>query len=261
LREISNALKRRLEDLTVPNHLAVIPDGNRRWAAELGLSVMEGHRAGFEVAKSLSRFCRRIGIHTLTIWAFSTENWKRDAAQVSALMALYEDWLTELLAEAIEEEVRVIHLGRLEGLPKGATGPAAAAGFPEGLPISLQQGLIDIENKTAGHERNVINLAINYGGEDEVSRAVGKLIRDSNLREGNHDGLDLANFLDTAGQLHPNPDVVWRTSGEMRSSGFLPLQSAYAELVFSPKFFPALTEEDVLEMVAEYSARIRRFGG
>src|SRR5687767_142631 len=103
-----NDLKSRLAGARIPAHLAVIPDGNRRWAAAQGLTVMEGHRKGFEVAKRLSRFCREIGIHTITIWAFSTENWRRSSDQVSGLMALYEDWLNELLPEAVEEQVRVI---------------------------------------------------------------------------------------------------------------------------------------------------------
>jgi undecaprenyl diphosphate synthase len=241
----------RLGDATIPHHLAVIPDGNRRWAGERGQTVMQGHRKGFEVAKNLSRFCRKIGIHTITIWAFSTENWKRSADQVSALMALYEEWLTDLLAEAIEEEVRVVHLGRLDGLPEGTEEVAAAAGFPSGLPESLKRAIVEIEDKTESFERNLINLAINYGGADEVQRAIAKM----------SPGDSIADFLDTAGQPHPNPDIVWRTSGEMRSSGFLPLQSAYAEMVFTPKFFPSLTEEDVVDTVLEYSARIRRFGG
>ena len=242
----------RLGDATIPQHLAVIPDGNRRWASERGQTVMQGHRKGFEVAKNLSRFCRRIGVHTITIWAFSTENWKRSADQVAALMALYEEWLTELLPEAIEEEVRVVHLGRLDGLPEGSEQVAAAAGFPSGLPDSLRRAIVEIEDKTESFQRNVINLAINYGGADEVQRAIAKMrSADDNI----------ADFLDTAGQPHPNPDIVWRTSGEMRSSGFLPLQSAYAEMVFTSKFFPSLTEEDVVDTVLEYSARIRRFGG
>lgn len=245
----------------IPRHLAIIPDGNRRWAAVRSESVTAGHRAGFEVAKQLSRYCRKIGIHTATFWAFSTENWRRTPLEVASLLALYEEWIADLLPEAIEEQVRVIHVGRLEGVPDGSQEAAAAAGFPDGLPDSLREALVDIEQKTRGFENNVVNLAINYGGADEVKRAIERMFDQARLTGQDPGELNVQDFLDTANQPHPNPDIVWRTSGEFRSSGFLPLQSTYAELVFTPKFFPDLTDQDVLDTVLEYSARIRRFGG
>ena len=246
---------------SIPKHLAIIPDGNRRWAAARNESVTSGHRAGFEVAKQLSRFCRKIGIHTATFWAFSTENWRRTPMEVAALLALYEEWIADLLDEAIAEQVRVIHVGRLEGVPDGSQEAAAAAGFPEGLPESLREALINIEQKTRSYEKNVVNLAINYGGADEIKRAIERLCDQLRLTGQHPSELDVQDFLDTANQPHPNPDIVWRTSGEMRSSGFLPLQSTYAEMVFTPKLFPDLRDQDVLDTVLEYSARIRRFGG
>ena len=245
----------------IPHHLAIIPDGNRRWAAQRDRSVTAGHRAGFEVAKKLSRYCRRIGIHTATFWAFSTENWRRLPHEVSALLALYEEWIADLLPEAIEEQVRVVHVGRLVGVPEGLERDAADAGFATGLPESLQSALADIEQKTATFERNVVNLAINYGGADEMKRAIRRLVDHATLTAQDPGTLEVDDFLDTAGQPYPNPDIVWRTSGELRTSGFLPLQSTYAELVFTPKLFPDLTDQDVLETVLEYSARVRRFGG
>ncbi|MGH2771568.1 MAG: polyprenyl diphosphate synthase [Actinomycetota bacterium] len=251
----------RLEGATVPKHLAVIPDGNRRWAMNLNKSVVAGHRAGFEVAKRLSRFCRRIGIHTTTVWAFSTENWRRSSDQVSALMELYLEWIRDLTPEAIKEEVRVVHLGRLEGVPDEAKAAAEAAGHPDGLPSRLRDAIRQIETDTAAYDKNVINLAINYGGADEVQRAVQKLVARAAAIGKDPADLDILHFLDTAGQPHPNPDILWRTSGEFRSSGFLPLQAAYAEMIFTPKLFPDLAEADVVEAVEEYSARKRRFGG
>lgn len=252
---------RRLEGARVPAHLAIILDGNRRWAEANAKTPIEGHRAGFEVAKRLSRFCRRIGIHTVTAWAFSTENWRRPPEEVSALMALFEEWLRDLLPEAVEEEVRVVHIGRREGVPSDVAAGAAAAGFPGGLPPTLREAIEEAEEKTGYFERNVINLAINYGGGDEIRRAVARLLDHARSTRQDPSRLDIEAFLDTAGQPHPNPDLVWRMSGEFRLSGFLPLQSAYAELVFTPKYFPDLTEEDVVDAVLEYSARVRRFGG
>jgi undecaprenyl diphosphate synthase len=251
----------RLGDARIPQHLAVIPDGNRRWAWEHGLSPVEGHRRGFEVARRLSRFCRRIGIHTVTLWAFSTENWKRSPEEVTALFALYEAWIRDLMGEAVEEEVRVLHIGRREGPPLGMGPELERTGFPDGLPRSLLAAIDDIQEATAGFDRNVISLAINYGGADELQRAVGRLLAEAGATGADPGDLLLGDFLDTAGQPHPSPDIVWRTSGEYRSSGFLPLQAAYAELVFTPKYCPDVDEDDVVDAVLEYSARVRRFGG
>lgn len=251
----------RLGDARIPAHLAVIPDGNRRWAWEHGVSPVEGHRRGFEVARRLARFCRRIGIHTVTLWAFSTENWKRSPEEVAALFALYESWILDLIDEAVDEEVRVLHLGRREGAPHGMDEAAARAGYPDGLPPSLLAALDRIQAETCGFDRNVIALALNYGGADELQRAVSRLLDHARAEGADPTSLSLGDFLDTTGQLHPNPDVVWRTSGEYRSSGFLPLQAAYAELVFTPKYCPDVDENDVVDAILEYSARVRRFGG
>jgi undecaprenyl diphosphate synthase len=251
----------RLSGARIPLHLAVVPDGNRRWALSRGSNPVDGHRKGFEISKRLSRFCRDIGIHTVTVWAFSTENWRRAAAETSTLLSLFEDWLYDLLPEVIEEEIRVIHVGRKEGVPLSVREDAEAAGFPEGLPISLREALMELEQKTASFERNIINLAINYGGADEIQRAIEKMIAIAGSSGQDASLLQIEDFLDTAGQPYPSPDLVWRTSGEFRSSGFLPLQSAYAEMIFTPKYFPELSEEDVVEAVLEYSGRMRRFGG
>jgi undecaprenyl diphosphate synthase len=255
------ALLERAKDYRKPAHMAIIPDGNRRWADEQGLSPVEGHRAGFEVAKKLSRFCRRLGLHTVTVWAFSTENWRRPPVEVAALMALFEEWLRDLLPEAIEEGVRVIHIGRRDGLPDGAGAHAEAAGFPDGLAETLKDAITEIEEKTASFENNIINLAINYGGADEVQRATIKLIEHARATGVDPASLQITDFLDTVGQPHPLPDLIWRTSGELRLSGFMPLQSSYAEFAFTPKHFPDLDRVDVVDAVEEYSRRLRRFGG
>ncbi|GAC1373333.1 MAG: isoprenyl transferase [Actinomycetota bacterium] len=251
----------RLVGARIPAHLAVIPDGNRRWAWERGLSPIEGHRKGFEVARRLSRFARRVGIHTVTLWAFSTENWKRSPEEVAALFQLYESWILDLLPEAVEEKTQVLHIGRRHGPPLGMADEAARAGFPDGLPPPLLAAIDKIEAETAQFCDNAINLAINYGGADEIQRAFGRLLVYATQAGLDPLALDPADFLDTTGQAHPNPDLVWRTSGEYRSSGFLPLQAAYAELVFNAKYCPDIDEDDVADAILEYSARVRRFGG
>lgn len=258
---VTEDARERLAGATIPLHLAVIPDGNRRWANDHGVPAIEGHRTGFEMARNLARFCRDIGIHTVTLWAFSTENWRRSPEEVAGLMALYEHWLTDLIDEAIEEEVRIVHLGRLEGLPDNVRDAGHEAGFPDGMPESLKQAIRTAEMKTASFGGNVINVAINYGGADEIQRAVARLLARAGETGQDPTSLDIEAFLDTAGQRYPNPDIVLRTSGEYRSSGFLPLQSAYAEMIFTPKYFPALDRGDVVDVVLEYSARVRRFGG
>jgi len=251
----------RLAGARIPAHLAVIPDGNRRWAWEHGFSTVEGHRRGFEVARGLARFCRRAGIHTVTMWAFSTENWKRPPDEVAALFSLYESWILDLLPEAVDEEVRVVHIGRRDGPPRGMQDEADRAGFPDGMPPSLLAAIDKIQEETAGFDRNIISLAINYGGADELHRAMVRLLQAAAATGVDPAGLDLHDFLDTTGQPHPNPDLIWRTSGEYRSSGFLPLQAAYAELVFTTKYCPDIVESDVVDAILEYSARVRRFGG
>ena len=249
----------RLAGAQIPRHLAVIPDGNRRWAVEQGLPPIEGHRQGFEVARRLARFCRRVGIHTVTLWAFSTENWKRSPEEVAALFQLYESWILDLIPEAVEEEVRVVHIGRRDGAPLGMAEAASRAGFPGGLPPSLLAALDEIVGVTGHFERSMISLALNYGGADELQRAARRML-DAAGAGADPESLLLGDFLDTAGHPHPNPDIVWRTSGEYRSSGFLPLQAAYAELVFTTKYCPEVDEDDVVDAVLEYSARVRRFG-
>ena len=258
---VTKDAQERLAGATIPLHLAVIPDGNRRWASQHGVPAIEGHRTGFEIARSLARFCRDIGIHTVTLWAFSTENWRRSPDEVTALMILYEHWLTDLIDEAIEEEVRIVHLGRLDGLPANVADAGRHAGFPDGMPPPLKEAIRKAEASTASFRRNVINVAINYGGADEIQRAVARLLAHARTTGDDPASLDLEAFLDTAGQRYPNPDIVFRTSGEYRSSGFLPLQSAYAEMIFTPKLFPTLDRDDVVDIVLEYSARVRRFGG
>lgn len=228
--------------ITIPNHVAIIPDGNRRWAREHKLPLLEGHRRGFEVGIKIGRKLRSLGVNTTTFWAFSTENWNRTKAEVSYLMKMYEEFVEKNLKEALKEQIRIIHLGRKDRLPK-----------------SLLKKITDSEEKTKSFTKYILNVALDYGGRDEVIRAVRKIydlrFKIYDLKEENFN-----QFLDTHNQPHPYPDLIIRTSGEMRTSGLMIWQAAYAEYIFLNKHFPDLKDEDIEFAVEEYSRRQRRFG-
>ena len=220
---------------TLPDHIAIIPDGNRRWARKHGLPTLEGHRKGFDVGVKIARYIRSLGIHTLTVWAFSTENFNRTQEEVSYLMRLYEKMLDKFLSEALKDNVRIIHMGRKDRIPK-----------------SLLKKIEDVEQKTRDNTKYILNIALDYGGRDEVLRAIKKL---GNLTEES-----FPKFLDTTGQPYPNPDLIIRTSGEMRTSGLMIWQAAYAEFYFLQKHFPDLEPSDIDLAIEEFSKRQRRFG-
>ena len=222
------------------NHIAIIPDGNRRWAKEKGFPSLEGHRKGFDVAVDLARKIRQMGVSTLTLWAFSTENWKRTLDEVSYLMGLYEILIDKCLSEAIEDKVRVIHLGRKDRIPK-----------------SLLKKITDAENETKNFDKYFLNIALDYGGRDETLRTIGKL---QNSRTPISEE-EFGKLLDTGDQPFPEPEIIVRTSGEMRTSGFMIWQSIYSEWFFLDKYFPDLNIEDIKKIVDEYDlSRQRRFG-
>ncbi len=224
----------------LPKHLAIIPDGNRRWAKEKNLPSFEGHRRGFDTAVEISKYVRDLGIHTFTLWAFSTENWKRTKEEVGYLMRLYAEMTDKYLKEAKDDEVRIVHLGRKDRIPD-----------------YLLEKIVKAENETAHFSKNVLNIALDYGGRDEIVRAIQKLTTDDliNINEENFEDL-----LDTKNQPHPHPDLIIRTSGEMRTSGLYVWQAAYAELMFLNKHFPDLSKEDIDQAVQEFAKRQRRFG-
>src|SRR3989344_6425534 len=225
-----------------PNHIAIIPDGNRRWAREHGLPTLEGHRRGFEAARKIVKYARDVGIHTLTLWAFSTENWTRTKEEVSYLMKLYAEMTDKFLDEAVKDEVRVIHLGRKDRIP-------------EFLLKRIKNG----EEKTRNFTRNILNIAFDYGGRDEVLRTIKK-IKSSKLKVKGLSEENFDDFLYTRGQPYPNPDLIIRTSGEMRISGLMIWQAAYSELLFLNKHFPEMTTSDIDFAIEEYKRRQRRFG-
>ncbi len=223
----------------LPNHIAIIPDGNRRWAKERNLPTLEGHRRGAETSIKLSRKARQLGIPVLTFWAFSTENWSRAKDEVAGLFGLHH-MMKIYVKEAIQDNVRISHLGRKDRLPK-----------------DLLKSIEDAEEKTKNNDKYFLNIALDYGGQDEIIRAIHKLTHE-----------ELANLtpetfesnLDTAHLPYPNPDIIIRTSGEHRTSGFMPWQSAYSEYLFLDKYFPDMNEDDIEKAVEDFSNRKRRFG-
>jgi len=232
---------------TIPNHIAIIPDGNRRWAKEHGLPSLEGHRRGFDVAVKIGKKIRFLGIHTMTMWAFSTENWNRDSEEVSYLMKLYETFIEKNLREALKEKIRIIHLGRKDRVSK-----------------KLLERIQNSEEKTKDFKDYILNIALDYGGRDEIIRAIGKIpnssVRQAQDKIPNLSEENFGEFLDTADQPYPNPDLIIRTSGEQRTSGLMIWQAAYAEYIFIKKHFPDIKDKDIEMAIEEYSQRQRRFG-
>lgn len=226
----------------IPNHIAIIPDGNRRFAKAHNLPSFEGHRRGFEVALKVGRKIRSLGVNTMTMWAFSTENWNRTKEEVDYLMKMYERFVSKNLKEAMREKIKIIHIGRKDRIPK-----------------TLLEKLKNSVEKTKNFKNYILNIAIDYGGRDEIIRAIKRMENGKwkmeNLTENNFN-----QFLDTANQPYPNPDLIIRTSGEERTSGLMIWQGAYAEYVFFKKHFPELKDEDIDAAVEEYSRRQRRFG-
>ncbi|MDP3339901.1 polyprenyl diphosphate synthase [Frigidibacter sp.] len=228
-----------------PRHVAIIMDGNGRWATSRGWPRLVGHRKGAERVKEIVRACPDLGIEWLTVYAFSTENWKRSTEEVLGLMGIFARYI-EREADAMSAEgVRLRFIGARERLdPK------------------LQKLMAGIEARTAGNCRVNFTVAINYGGRDELLRAARRMCEDvasGVLAPEAADEAALTARLDTAG--FPDPDLVIRTSGETRTSNFLPWQAAYAEYEFSPVLWPDFTPEVLGEIVGRFGTRERRFGG
>lgn len=227
-------------DVTLPRHIVLIPDGNRRWAKEHGLSLEEGHRKGLEVVMDVARAAESWGIKYFTIWAFSTENWDRTRFEVGYLMRLFREFLKKHLKEFLERGVRVIHLGRRDRIPK-----------------FLREALDSVVRKTEKNDNFVFNIALDYGGRDEIVRAVKRILKlgkdPSKVSEE-----EFRHFLDTNGQ--PEPDLIIRTSGEKRLSGIMPFQAAYAELYFEKVNLPDFNKEKLKAAILDFSKRQRRFG-
>lgn len=222
----------------IPAHVAIIMDGNGRWASRKNLPRTEGHREGLKVAKRMVKAAENAGVRYLSLYTFSTENWKRAAEEVGFLMGLVAKYLLSEFDFYRENRVRIVHSGDISGLP-----PEAAK--------AIQKAVED----TADFDGITVNLAVNYGGRDEIIRAVKTLL----AKEECLDEKSIRECMDTPDI--PDPDLVIRTGGERRISNFLLWQAAYAELYFSDKLWPDWSEGDLMDALADYSRRDRRFGG
>lgn len=227
----------------VPNHIAIVLDGNRRWARARGLHTMEGHLAGFNAGKKVAEAARDFGVHTVTVWGFSTENWDRSPEEVDYLMKLLKRFVKDVLKKAADDQVRFIHLGRKDRLPK-----------------DLVNLMTKVEKETQGYTKHVLNAALDYGGRDEILRAVQGVVQDKVPAEKIDEKLFSA-YLDTADQPYPYPDLFIRPSGEQRTSGLLPWQMVYAEYYWESSNLPDFTPERLRDAIIDYSRRRRRFGG
>jgi len=234
-------LARRVEFDRLPRHVAIIMDGNGRWAGERHLPRVEGHRAGVEAVRDVVETSARLGLEVLTLYAFSVENWKRPAAEVSTLMMLLKRYLGLELATLLRNNIRFNVIGRVEALPP-----------------DIRTELLEAEHKTAKNTGMLFNIALNYGGRTEIVDAARRILS-SGLAPQDLDEDRFAQFLYTAGQ--PDPDLLIRTSGEMRVSNFLLWQIAYAEIWVTDTMWPDFRCRHLLEGVVAYQKRDRRFGG
>ncbi len=228
----------------LPRHIAIIMDGNGRWAHLRGLSRAEGHREGVKALKPLVKDCAAMGIQVLTVYAFSTENWARPQLEIDALMALLVEFLHSETAELKEEGVRIQTIGNVGGLPSAA-----------------QKAIGVAQRETESQTRMVLNLALNYGGRDELVRAVNRWLDDNRpVSEDRYiTATALASRLDTAGL--PDPDLLIRSSGELRISNFLLWQLAYAEIYVTETLWPDFNPNELRRAIDAYQKRVRRFGG
>lgn len=235
----------RIDWQKLPRHVAIIMDGNGRWAKGQGLLRTAGHSAGVKTLKNVLKTAIGLKLDALTVYAFSTENWKRPHAEVDFLMHLFSEYLQKELQEMNEDNVRIHFIGRLDGLPQ-----------------SLQKQMRDAEELMQNNTGIRFNVAANYGGQDELVRAMQALAAEAATGKIKPEDIDetmIENHLDTKGNLPV--DLVIRTSGDLRLSNFLLWQSAYAEFYFTDTNWPDFTPECFVDAMVDYAGRDRRFGG
>ncbi|MCI8547047.1 MAG: isoprenyl transferase [Clostridia bacterium] len=228
----------------IPNHVAIIMDGNRRWAKEKGIDYRLGHKEGAKTLEKIVRYAKKVGIKYITVYAFSTENWKRSEEEVGALMFLLKTYLDDYGKRADSENIKVKVLGDITVLSDG-----------------LQKSIRKCEDRTKDNDGITFCIGINYGGRDELIHAIKNIANDVKNEKININDIDetiVANNLYTAGI--PDPDLVIRTSGELRTSNFLPWQIVYSEFLFLDKYWPDFSEEDIDNAIVVYQKRNRKFG-
>lgn len=230
-----------MEKGKIPVHVVIIPDGNRRWAREKGLIASVGHYSAgsYDNIESIFDEGRKLGIKYMSIWAFSTENWGRDKREIKAVFDVVMGGVERFRRDAHKNKIRFRHIGRKDRIPKK-------------LAVELRK----LEEETEDYGDFSVQLCFDYGGRDEILRAINRMLK-SGKKKINEE--EFRKNLDTSGI--PDPDLIIRTSGEKRTSGFMPFQSAYAELYFIEKYFPDFNRNDLRKAVSEYSKRVRRFGG
>lgn len=233
-----------MEQENLPQHIAIIMDGNRRWAKERGLPVGLGHKEGAKTLEKIVRYANKRGIKYITVYAFSTENWKRAEEEVKTLMTLFQSYLDDYSKRADSENIKVKVLGDITALSQG-----------------MQKSIINCMERTKNNTGITFNIALNYGGRDEIVRAVKKIAQKVEYKELKVEDINedmISQNLYTAGE--PDPDLVIRTSGEIRLSNFLPWQVVYSEFLFVDKNWPDFSEADLDEAIIEYQKRTRKFG-
>ncbi len=237
-----------LDKERMPRHVAIIMDGNGRWAKKKGLSRLKGHHAGMEAMKEIVRCSSDIGLEYLTVYAFSTENWKRSVEEVSGIFRLLVKFVDLDLDEMHEQNVRV-----------------KAFGDYSGIPAASRRSMDETLERTKDNTGLQFNIALNYGGRDDIIRAVNQIAEE--VRTGGIEGEITEEMISSrlySGDVNgnvPDPDLIIRTSGEQRLSNFLLWQCAYSEFVFTDVLWPDFTPEIFMELIEEYQNRDRRFGG
>lgn len=226
----------------IPRSVGIIMDGNRRYAKACGFSIPEGHRAGYEKLKEFVGWAREAGVQTVYVYAFSTENWNREKREVGFLLKLFEHIFVHDAEMFAKEHIRVRFIGRLGDFPK-----------------HLQEGMRRLERETEQYADCTLAIALSYGGRVEIIEAVKKISREATRQEIEQlDEAAFESYLWTRGLQ--DPDLIIRTSGERRTSNFLPWQSAYSEWYFTPTLWPALTRQEFLDILKDFSTRERRRG-
>lgn len=240
--------KKRINDIIpekLPLHIAVIMDGNGRWAQKRNMPRIMGHREGAVALKRIARFCGKIGIKYLTVYAFSTENWNRSKAEVDGLMDLLLEYLKNADREIGQDNVRIRVIGNISRLP-----------------VEIQNEILRVTKNTESNDGLNLIIALNYGGRDEIVNAVKSIVSDAvegKLKPGDITEETVSGRLYTAGI--PDPDLIIRPSGEKRISNFLLWQSSYSEYWFSNILWPDFSENDLMEAILDFQKRNRRYGG